>query len=269
MVSYRDLAAGFKSLNIPKDVPVIVHTSHTSLDDIRGGCETILGALLANFQSIMMPTFTLNTMLIPEDGPNNNGVTYGSAADKNSSADFFLRTLESDHNLGPLSETLRNHTAAQRSSHPILSFSGIGVEEALESQTLEEPLSPIMVLTELDGWVILIDADQTVNTSIHVAEQHSGRKTFTRWALTTHGVYECPNFPGCPRGFNKITPMLNGMISHAEVGKIALQAIPLQTLMMTASKAVREDPFALLCENPECAECNAIRTEVKQKQQGS
>lgn len=265
MVSYRDLAAGFQKLNIPKQAPVIVHASIASIGDVRGGNETVLGALLANFEAIMAPTFTFKTMIIPEEGPDNNGIIYGSGKDLNRLAEFFVASMPSDKLMGSLPETIRLHAQAKRSNHPIFSFSGIGVDEALDSQTLEEPFSPIMVLNENHGWVILIGVDHRVNTAIHVAEQHSGRKTFTRWALTTHGIYECPNYPGCSEGFNKIEDYLNGIKKESRIGNALIQAFPLSDLIQTAASVIREDPLSLLCEKPDCERCQAVRNEVQNK----
>ncbi len=262
MVSYRDVTAGFRKLDIPQNVPVIVHASLSKIGEIRGGSETVLGALLANYQSIMMPSFTFKTMIIPEAGPENNGIQYGNGKNLNQMAEFYLDTMPADKLMGILPETLRQHPQAIRSVHPILSFVGIGVEEAIETQTLEEPFAPILHIKEQEGWVILIGVDHTVNTSIHAAEILSGRKTFTRWALTTRGVYECPNYPGCSDGFNQIQTMINGVSQTAQIGNAVIHAIPLRTLVNTVINAIHEDPLALLCENPDCERCSAVRTSL-------
>ena len=259
MVSYRDLAAGFKRLEIPQNIPVIVHASLSKIGKIRGGSDTVLGALLANYPSVMMPSFTFKTMIIPETGPENNGILYGNGKDLNQMAEFYLATMPADKLMGNLPETLRQHPQAIRSVHPILSFVGIGVEEAIETQTLEEPFAPILHLKDQEGWVILVGVDQTVNTSIHAAEQLSGRKTFTRWALTTRSVYECPNYPGCSNGFNQIQSAINGVCKTTQIGGAAVQAIPLNALVNAVINAIHEDPLSLLCENPDCEQCSAVR----------
>jgi len=38
-----------------------------------------------------------------------------------------------------------------------------------------------------------------------------------------------------------------------------LQAIPLRDLLHTASAWMRQDPAALLCDDPACALCQAVR----------
>ena len=262
MVSYRDIAAGLSKLEIPRDVPVFMLSNLDGLGEVRGGHQSVLGAMLANFPALMTPSFTYNTIIVPEDGPENNALEYGSKHDDNLNAEFFLASMPADKSLGTLPNMLCQHVQANRSLHPILSFCGVGVDDALETQTLEEPLSPIMVLNEQNGWVVLFGVDQTANVSIHVAEHHSGRKTFTRWALTTHGIFECPNFPGCAQGFNKLDQHLPGIHHQTTINDVLVKAIPLREIMHTASAAVRENPLALLCENPQCPECNAIRADV-------
>ena len=79
MISYRDVLNGFKALNIEAGRPAIVHASLSSFGEVRGGAETLLGALVTAFSGVMMPTFTYKSMLIPEAGPEENGMLYGSA----------------------------------------------------------------------------------------------------------------------------------------------------------------------------------------------
>ena len=259
MITYRDLAAAFKGLNLPAGAPVIVHASLSAFGEIRGGAETLLGALLANFSMVMMPVFTFKTMVIPEEGPENNALKYGSGKDSNRLAEFFYEDMPADALMGELAEVLRKNPAALRSSHPILSFCGIGVKEALESQRLEEPLAPIMCLTDQQGWVLLLGVDHTVNTSLHLAEQHSGRKTFTRWALSPTAVLPCPNYPGCSDGFEQAATLLAGMTRQTQVGEALIQALPLDPMLQTVAGILRDDPLALLCERDHCPRCDAVR----------
>ncbi|PKO12047.1 MAG: hypothetical protein CVU39_26255 [Chloroflexi bacterium HGW-Chloroflexi-10] len=267
MVSFRDLVSGFKHLEIDPAKPVIVHASLSAVGDIRGGVDTALGALLACYTNLMMPSFTFKTMLIPEDGPQNNGLLYGSGKDTNRMAEFFTEGMPVDPLIGELAEALRNHAEAKRSTHPILSFCGIGVQDALASQSLEEPFEPIMCLTEQQGWVILLGVDHSVNTSLHVAEQHAGRRPFTRWALTPHGIVECPNFPGCSDGFDQVAPYLVGMTRQTQVGNAILQALPLDPMIQSVASIIREDPEALLCERENCPRCDAVRHHVHHPKQ--
>ena len=154
MLTFRDLSSAFRSLDLGQR-PVIAHASLSAFGEVQGGAETVLGALLTAAPSLLMPTFTYQTMLIPADGPPNNGVTYGSAKDANRMAVFFEPDLPADKSMGIIAETLRQHPKARRSIHPIYSFAGIEMDEAIFAQSLEEPFAPIEVLTAADGWVLL------------------------------------------------------------------------------------------------------------------
>jgi aminoglycoside 3-N-acetyltransferase len=259
MVTYRDLIKFLARLEIPSDKPVIVHASLSAFGEVRGGAETVVGALLKTYTRVLSPAFTYKTMIIPEIGPSNNGIVYGSGDGTNRMAHFFRPDLPADITIGKIPETLRQHPDAQRSHHPILSFSGVGVEHALQSQTLAEPLSPIEVLTNAGGWVLLMGVDQSVNTSLHYAEKLAGRKQFVRWALTPSGIYECPGFPGCSDGFEQIAPHIQKIIREQLAGETSIQGIPLPELITIARDLIENNPRALLCSLQDCPRCSAVR----------
>jgi aminoglycoside 3-N-acetyltransferase len=261
MLSFRDLITGFKKLEIDQNKPVILHASLSSFGEVRGGADTLLGATLASFHSVMSPTFTYKSMIIPETGPENNGIEYGSGHDLNKMAEFYSQDMPADRLMGILAEKVRLHPQAQRSTHPILSFSGIHLSEAIDRQSLEEPLAPIEWLVDHHGYVLLMGVDHTVNTSIHLAEQKAGRKSFVRWAITPGAIYECPGFPGCSDGFSKATDHLAGITSVAKMGDGTIMAIPLQQMEEILIPILKTDPFALLCEKETCLRCQAIRNQ--------
>lgn len=260
MTRYREIVTGLRQLDLGATRPVIAHASLRAFGDVPGGPETMLGAMLSVISGVMMPTFTYTTMLIPETGPENNGLSYGSSPDQNRLAEFYRSDMPASRMMGILPETLRTHEGARRSSHPILSFSGVGVDEALAAQSLEEPLAPIRALVEMDGWVLLMGVDHTVNTSIHYAERLAGRKQFIRWALTSQGVYECPGFPGCSDGFEKAAPALAAMTRTVRIGEATVQALPLAEMVPAVVALIQQDPLALLCDRPDCERCNQVRS---------
>ena len=258
-IGYREFAAGLRKLGIGRSSPVIFHASMSAFGQVHGGADSILGALMANYNSLMAPTFTYRTMLVPEGGPPDNGMTYGSGKDKNLMAEFFHSDMPADRLIGAVPEALRRHPDARRSIHPILSFAGIHVVEALQAQTIAEPLAPIRVITGAGGWVLLLGVDHTVNTSIHYAEKLAGRKQFVRWALTRNGVQECPGFPGCSEGFQAIAPRLRWATRRALIGSGQVEAVSLADLVNTVQKMISENPLALLCNRSYCERCLSVR----------
>lgn len=265
MVSFREFVNAFREVGLNPGQPVIVHASLSSIGDIRGGAETLLGALLTLSKGIMAPSFTYKTMIIPEVGPENNGLTYGSGKDTNRLAEFYRPDMPADPMMGVLPEIIRKHPKAKRSNHPILSFAGIGVDSALEAQTLSEPLAPIRVLTEQNGIVLLIGVNHTVNTSIHYAERLAGRKQFVRWALTPQGILECPGFSGCSDGFEQAAPYLSPITHTAQVGNATLRAVLMAPMVQTLSELIKKEPLALLCHKAD-ERCEAVRRSVSAMQ---
>ena len=263
MVSFRDIFTGLKKLEIDPDRPVIVHASLSAFGEVRGAAEGLLGALLAAFHPVMMPTFTYSTMLTPEDGPQNNGIHYGSGRDLNRMAEIYRPDLPADSLMGVTAEALRCHPNASRSMHPILSFAGVQVESLLARQTMDEPLGPIAALQEREGWVLLLGTDLTCNTSLHYAEKLAGRRQFLRWALTSEGVRECPGYPGCSDGFEQASPHLERITRRVEIGPAAVRALPLSEMTAIVTNLIQEDPLALLCNREDCERCQTVRNDIQ------
>lgn len=257
-MDYATLRAAFQELNLA-DKPVIAHASLKPFGYIQNGADAVLLALTESVQSLIMPTFTYRTMITPEVGPPNNGITYGGDEYYNREAQPFSLDMPADSLMGMLPEALRNHPLAKRSTHPILSFAGIDSDLFLGTQTLYEPFAPIAALASADGWVILINVDHTVNTSIHVAERLAGRRQFLRWALLGDRVVECPNFPGDSSGFNTIAEYLGPDTLRVNLGDAFIQAVPLRKLFETVQELLRLDPLALLCQRIDCERCYAVR----------
>ncbi len=263
MVIFRDVVKVLRELGMPASQPVIVHASLSAVGEIRGGADTIVGALLSATQGVMAPTFTYNTMLTPMDGPADNAMVYGTDQDQNLMAEVFSPNMPADKMMGILPETLRRHPAASRSMHPILSYAGVGVQAALDSQTIIEPLAPIATLTEMNGWALLIGVNHTCNTSIHLGEKLAWRKQFVRFALTRQGVKECPGFSGCSDGFEAAAPLLQPITRFARLGNAEVRLLPLSEMICLITELIREQPDALLCGKETCERCNAVRKAVK------
>ena len=231
MLVFAELKQAFDELGLA-EVPVIAHASLKKFGTIRGAAKTVIQAMLTSFSGVIMPTFTYKTMITPEVGPPNNGLTYGSEVDLNKMAEPFRIDMPPDKMMGALPMALLHEKDALRTSHPILSFAGMQADEILLAQTLFDPLAPIRELAEKDGWVVLINVDHSVNTSIHYAEKLAGRRQFVRWAMMPGRIVECPGFPGDSSGFNAIEEIIEPHTRRVDVGKEAfIQAVPLKRLL--------------------------------------
>ena len=266
MVSFREFVEAFREVELNPGQPVIVHASLSSVGEIRGGAETVLGALLSLSKGVMAPTFTYKTMITPEIGPEENAIAYGTGKDKNRLAEFFHPDMPADPMMGILPETIRKHPNARRSIHPILSFAGVNVDEAIQSQTLEEPLAPIGKLTEQNGIVLLIGVNHTVKHQHPLCRRKAGRKQFIRWALTPQGVRECPRFQGCSDGFEQAAPYLSAYTRTTTLGNATLKAVSLTPMIQILTDLTQKQPLALLCNKGD-ERCEAVRQSFPPRKQ--
>jgi aminoglycoside 3-N-acetyltransferase len=259
MLTVTDFKSALESLELGNK-PAIAHASLRSFGEIQGGAETVLDALLAFVSGLMMPTFTYKTMITPEVGPPNNGMVYGKGRDLNLMAEPFRQTMPVDPLIGKLPETLRLRSGAMRTAHPILSFTGINLNDALITQTLYNPFAPIGWLAGHDAWVLLLGVGHTVNTSMHYAEKLAGRRQFVRWAMSGDRIVTCPGFPNCSDGFEAIRPEVEGFSRRMPVGASFIEAIPLRPLLRVVEARLKKEPLALLCQREDCERCDAVRT---------
>ncbi len=258
MITFGELKSALDSLELGNN-PAIVHASLRSIGEVQDGAVTVIKALLVSVGGLVMPTFTYKTMIVPEVGPPNNGLNYGTKLDLNRMAEPFHLDMPADPLMGVLAETLRQHPEAMRTAHPILSFAGINTNDALATQTIYNPFAPVGALAEQGGWVLLLGVNHTTNTSIHYAEKLAGRHQFVRWALTNKRILECRNYPGCSDGFEVIRPKIEQFTQRAEVGDGYIEAIPLQALFRVVESSIKRDPLALLCQREVCARCDVVR----------
>ena len=264
-LTYHDITKSLKSLGLKRDTPTIAHVSLKSLGEVKGGVDTVLGALLATIDNLMMPSFTYRTMVTPEFGPENNAITYGSSREKNLSAEIFTSNMPSDTPNNDIAEALRHYPDTSRSHHPILSFTALGLDAALESQTPKEPYAHIAAMMGQNTQVLLMGVDPSQNFSLHSAEQLVNRKQFIRLALTPNGVVECPHFPGCPNGFHKVLYHLENELHKILVGKSIWYCMSLDNMISVASNLMKDDPYTLLCNDLNCSRCNAVRRAIRKK----
>ncbi|TAK12637.1 MAG: AAC(3) family N-acetyltransferase [Anaerolineae bacterium] len=265
MVRYRELVLGLRRLDLPRTVPVLVHSSLSSFGRVLSGPHAVVGALLNHFNTVVAPTFTYDTMVTPPVGPPHNALDYQLDPETNAWAEFFRPTLPADKRMGIIADTLRQVPKATRSTHPILSFTGVNAEAALQTQTLGEPLAPVAYLADGEGWILLLGVPHTANTSIHLGERLAGRKTFMRFALMPEPdrVVPCPSFPACSDGFESVRPMVTRYARVTRIGEALIEALPMVELVSTVRRLVEKDPLALLCQNPICPRCTAVRRRVR------
>jgi aminoglycoside 3-N-acetyltransferase len=259
LTSARITAQLRDDLGIDAGMALIAHANMTALGPVDGGPEAVRDAILSAAGTVLMPAFTYQTQIVPQTGPPDNALVYGSGDAANAKAEIFRPDLPVHPDCGSVAEALRHTPGALRSIHPILSFVAYGLHarEALASQTRHNPLAPLAWLEAHSGDVLLMGVDQRENYALHLAEQRAGRKTFTRWALTMDDIEELPNIPGCMEGFNAIWRELISLTRAAKIGLARCELIPLRDMLNYAERRIRNDPNFLLCDRPSCLSCRA------------
>jgi aminoglycoside 3-N-acetyltransferase len=246
-------------LGLSSEVDVLAHVDLPSLGDVEGGAETVVDALLASARTLVMPAFTYQTQIIPQIGPPDNAIVYGSGDAINAKAEIFRPDLPVHPDCGSVAEALRQREETLRSTHPILSFiaQGSHAREVLASQTRHNPLGPIGWLEAHDGVVLLLGVDQRRNFALHLAEQRAGRKTFTRWALTIDDIEELEHIPGCTEGFNEVWYDLLAVSTVSRVGLARAEVMPIEAMLEVAESHLEIEPNLMLCDKPSCLSCRA------------
>lgn len=261
--TYNQIVRGLRAIGLSESSRVVVHSSLSSFGYILGGAQTVVGALTAVCGTIIAPAFTYQTLLIPKVGPANNGMEYGEDLD---TVEFWRPDLPAHDTIGTIPNQMLKHPQAKRSHHPALSFVGIGkdVDSILATQTLDEPFAPLSWLADNGGDVLLMGVTHRTNTTIHVAEWRAGRKPFTRWSLTPEKIVEF-NWPGDSGGFDAITPYLKNIVTHGQIGQANIQLVSANQLVEVATKLLKADPLALLCNLDDCERCRDMRKRAAEK----
>lgn len=263
MHGFRQIVNGLKSLGVSQQYPVIAFINPAIIKEVQGGAKTLLGAFLTAADNLVLPAFTSHTQVIPESGPENNAIHYGSGAEANLQAEIFREELDADERYREIAAEFRHYPQTRRSSHPILSFVGLGMNSAISTQNNYQPYTVIQSLMDMNGIVILAGVDQTWNFSLHYAEYLAGRKQFTRWGLTKDGVQECTPFPGCPDGFNKINHRLEDYKAEITLANMIWQSFSVTQIIEITVNLIKNDPFSLLCNRLKCERCNAVRQAIQ------
>jgi len=263
MISYHDITSALNALGLNRSTPLIAHVDMPKLGSAKGGVKTVVGALLAAVDNLMMPAFTFSTLVIPESGPPDNDLEYGSGKLSNLQARIFRQDLPVDGVHREAAEELRKYPGALRSNHPVFSFVGLGMDIALIHHPADNPYAPLQVARDLESHVLLMGADPATNFSLHWAEKLAQRKQFIRWALTADSVQEIPHFPGCSRGFHKLHYYLQDELRSIQMGDALWYAVRLDILIDTAVALIKDDAFALLCNDMHCQRCNIVRAAIK------
>ena len=172
------LSQQFKTIGIKEGQTIIIHCSLSKMGWVVGGAEVVIQALInavGKDGTLMMPTQTWKN-LDPSLGVYDVPESWWSTIRKHSPA--YNPATTPSVGMGVVAELFRTFPGAKRSSHPVRSFAALGVkaEWLVNNHDLENVFgnsSPLGKLYELDGHVLLIGVNHSVNTSLHLAEHRA------------------------------------------------------------------------------------------------
>ena len=167
-----------KTIGIKEGQTIIVHCSLSKMGWVIGGAEVVIQALInavGRNGTLMMPTQTWKN-LDPSRGVYDVPESWWSIIRKHSPA--YNPATTPSVGMGVVAELFRTFPGAKRSSHPVRSFAALGAkaEWLVNDHDLQNVFgnsSPLGKLYELDGHVLLIGVNHSVNTSLHLAEHRA------------------------------------------------------------------------------------------------
>jgi aminoglycoside 3-N-acetyltransferase len=249
-VSREELAADLRALGLPPGATVLVHSSLSRLGHVLGGADAAVDALLdavGPTGTVIFPTLTGAREDGPEDPPS-----------------IDVRTTPCW--TGRIPETARQRPDAVRSIHPTHSVAAIGpgAERYTTGHELTETpcdrRSPYRRLIEEGGFILMLGATQSSNTTLHCLEELAEVPYHLQDDWTTgrvvdaqgreHAVRNRLHLWRWRRDFEKIDRPLAaaGALIVGKVGQAAGRLMPARGLHGTILPLMRADPFYLLPE---------------------
>jgi aminoglycoside 3-N-acetyltransferase len=240
---------------------VLIHASLRAVGKVEGSADAVLDALLEAVGAegtVMVPLFNAANRA-PDDWRERLPV---------SEVPFEAAAVDVPR-MGALAAALAARPAAVRSSHPSLSFAAIGRNAAFltENAPFQYPLggnSPLARLHQLNGSVLLLGTDHTVNSVLHLAEAWADAPYARRSAsvrVSESEWREMHGSPECSAGFRKIERILRQarIARTGYVGNALTQVMRCQYVVSMAMEMLKGSPEALLCDDLGCSSCTHAR----------
>ena len=242
-ITVRSLAADLRALGVRPGMVLLVHCSLRSLGWVCGGAAAVIQALqraLRSYGTLVMPAHSGN-LSDPSEWRHPpvpktwlEGIRAGLPP--------YDPSLTPTRGLSAVAELFRTLPDVVRSQHPQMSFAAWGAEAitVASDHSLEYGLgedSPLARIYELDGWVLLLGVDHSVNSSLHLAEYRAswpGKAEVARGApmlVAGHRRWKrfpdinlsCEDFARLGRDFSR---RHSGLVRTGRVGLARAQLFP-------------------------------------------
>ncbi|NPV46674.1 MAG: TIM barrel protein [Armatimonadetes bacterium] len=248
------IVQGLKNLGVRPGMVVMAHSSLSAFGEVAGGANTVIEALL----EAVGPQ---GTLLMPAMG----------------SAPVF-DVQETPSTVGTITDVFWRRADVTRSIHPTHSAAAKGplADELLaghvQQPTAIGPDSPWgRVAAHPDGYILFLGCDQDRNTLLHTAEDMVNAaylNTIQRDYLDAEGkrrTVVLERFPGPHRDFIRHDRRFleAGAMTVGKIGNAVCRLMKASEILRLAVEALKEDPAAVLCDNPRCEDCVQQRAALK------
>jgi len=180
-ISRQQLVADLQALGVGRGGDFLIHCSLRRIGPVDGGAATLLEALIevAGPQStLVVPTHTtLNSLTSRAHRAAVAGFDEDELARYIADMPGFDPAWTPSEGMGALAEQVRTSPSAERSHHPITSFSALGLR-ARDCTSVHEldchlgDQSPLGWLYAADAAILLLGVEYTACTAFHLAEYH-------------------------------------------------------------------------------------------------
>ena len=232
-----------KSMGLPKDAVLIVHSSIRDLSRQGFKAQAIIESLLESIPdgTLLMPTMTWKTVT-PENP--------------------IFDEMHSPSHTGVLTEIFRTQYATARSLHPTHSVAGLGPQASkllathhVDSSPVS-PNSPYGLMREYPSYILLLGVGIEVCTAIHLPEEIMAPDLYLlpieeaeSYTLIDRNSklfsYHLRRHAKAARNtsfFNKILPFLEKGLSYSTIGDTKLQLISMDKLMRVTIQKLSNNP---------------------------
>ena len=175
-VTASRIAADLRDLGVEAGDTLLVHSSLAEFGWVAGGPQAVVDGL----QQVLTPEGTLvmpahSTQYSDPEGWSNPSVPAHWPEQIREGMPPFRPEVTPTRGMGAIPECFRSDPDAERSSHPLYSFTawGAGCEEIVEDHSFGNGVgeeSPLARVYDRDGSVLMLGTDYGTCTSLHLAE---------------------------------------------------------------------------------------------------
>jgi aminoglycoside 3-N-acetyltransferase len=253
-----DTARTLGRLGVKRGDRLLVHSSLKLLGWVEGGADAVVDAILGTVEesgTVMMPAFTFPPVEVFD--PANTPTT-----------------------MGAISEAFRKLPDVTRSVHPTHSVSVWGAEKdrlaaGHETATALGTGSPVHLILDEGGDIILLGVGHWANSAVHVAEaiarvpyldipysDQYARPLRARLSDGSIREFEPKENPGCSINFTAVEQPLkeHGFIAYHREGNVLVQRISGRGLLEVLPRMLSSDPLFLLCSWDLCPFCPNVKS---------